>query len=92
MRPRAKNARVFGIDYSAAMEVAEQNFKHNPDVCICQADALILPLKPQTLDGAFSIGVLHHTPNPQRGVEQAFRAPDFRWSLLDTFESVTPSY
>jgi SAM-dependent methyltransferase len=165
---RSKGARVIGIDYSAAAEVAEENFKHNPDVCICQADALNLPLSPQSIDGAFSIGVLHHTPDPQRGVEQVFRAlqtdgwfalsvygqhgyydfpavqfwrklfkhlwpvlghyppliytyatvhlfwpvahyvpplgrairaffpfmnlPDFQWSLLDTFDSVTPSY
>jgi SAM-dependent methyltransferase len=165
---RSKAARVIGIDYSAAIEVAEQNFKHDPNVCCCQADALNLPLKSRSLDGAFSIGVLHHTPDPKAVVEQiagalrpdgwfaisvygqngyydfpmvqfwrrvfktlwpimgpypalaytyatvhlfwrvariapplgkAVRAilpfinlPDIQWSLLDTFDSVTPSY
>jgi SAM-dependent methyltransferase len=165
---RSKGARVIGIDYSDAVEVAEKNFKNSRDVCICQANALNLPLKPRSMDGVFSIGVLHHTPNPERGVAQAlqllrpggwcalsvygqngyydfpavqfwrkiFKAlwpvlgqyppllytygvvylswpvanwapplgkairalfpfvklPDIQWSLLDTFDSVTPSY
>ena len=72
---RSKGARVIGVDYSNAVEVAEDNFKYNPDVCICQADALELPLRSASIDGAFTIGVLHHTPNPEGGVNQA-------WSIL----------
>jgi len=71
---RSKGARVIGIDYSSAVEVAAQNFREAFDVCICQADALNLPLKSGYLDGAFSIGVLHHTPDPPRGVLQAHAA------------------
>jgi len=165
---RSKGARVIGVDYSNAVEVAEDNFKTDPNVCICQADALNLPLRSDSIDGAFSIGVLHHTPNPEKGVNQIrnilhdggwvavcvygkggyydfptvqlwrrlFKAlwpifrhypplwytyftvllfrplarlippigeairiffpfvnlPDLNWSLLDTFDSVTPSY
>lgn len=164
---RGKGARVIGIDYSSAVEAAAGNFRDDRDVCICQADALNLPLKDGAVDGAFTIGVLHHTPNPQKGVEEAARVlkpggwfamsvygrggyydcaavkfwrrvfkllwpafghyppllyayamvygvrplasipgvgrvigaflpfvnlPDPRWSLLDTFDSVTPSY
>ena len=69
---RSKGARVIGIDYSSAADVAAANFAHDPDVCICQADALRLPLRPNSVDGAFSIGVLHHTPDPKLGVAQAF--------------------
>lgn len=65
---RKKGARVIGIDYSGAVDVASENFRDDPDVCICQADALNLPLSGLTVDGAFSIGVLHHTPNPLSGV------------------------
>jgi SAM-dependent methyltransferase len=159
---------VIGIDYSNAVEVAKKNFENDPNVCICQADALNLPLKPDIVDGAFTIGVLHHTPNPEQGINQAWRVlrgggwfavhvygkggyydfptvqlwrrlfksaepffgyypplfytyftvllfrplgllipplgkaikilfpfvkfPDLNWSLLDTFDSVTPSY
>ncbi|MGO9120627.1 MAG: methyltransferase domain-containing protein [Desulfomonilaceae bacterium] len=70
---RSKGAKVIGIDYSGAVEVAARNFRDDPDVCICQADALRLPLKSNSVDGAFSIGVLHHTPDPKQGVREAHR-------------------
>jgi SAM-dependent methyltransferase len=165
---RTKGAKVIGIDYSAAADVAQTNYAHDPNVCICQADALNLPIKTLSVDAVFSIGVLHHTPNPLNGVREAFRIckengwfaisvygkggyydfptvqlwrrffkvlwpifghypalfytyatnytfrpvakllpplgkairiflpfvflPDMRWSLLDTFDSITPSY
>lgn len=165
---RLKGAKVIGVDYSAAVEVAQTNFAEDMDVCICQADALNLPLKTESVDGIFTIGVLHHTPDPKKGVEEAYRClkadgwfaisvygkggyydfptvqlwrrifktlwpvsrhyppliytyfttflfrpialaipylgkairaffpfiklPDLNWSLLDTFDSVTPSY
>ena len=165
---RTKGAKVIGIDYSAAVEVAQANFAHDSDVCICQADALNLPIRAQSVDGAFTIGVLHHTPTPEQGVREVYRIlkadgwfalsvygkggyydfptvqlwrkffkllwplfrhyppllytyvtccafrpvalfvpplgrairiafpfvklPDFHWSLLDTFDSLTPSY
>lgn len=68
---RTKGARVIGLDYSSAVEVAQNNFAKDPHVCICQGDALNLPLKEASVDGVFTIGVLHHTPNPERGVQQA---------------------
>ena len=67
-------ARVIGIDFSGAVEAAQMNFAADQNVCICQADALNLPLRTESVDGAFSIGVLHHTPNPEKGVEEAYRA------------------
>jgi ubiquinone/menaquinone biosynthesis C-methylase UbiE/uncharacterized protein YbaR (Trm112 family) len=70
---RSKGARVIGIDYSAAVEAAAENFREDPEVCICQADALKLPLKAAAVDEAFSIGVLHHTPDPVKGVMEAAR-------------------
>ncbi len=70
---RSKGARVIGVDYSNAVEVAQNNFKNDPDVCICQADALNLPLKSAIADGIFTIGVLHHTPSPEQGINQAWR-------------------
>jgi SAM-dependent methyltransferase len=72
---RSKGSRVIGIDYSGAVEAAQNNFKDDPDVCICQADALTLPLKPGIADGVFTIGVLHHTPSPEQGIKQA-------WTIL----------
>ena len=43
------------------------------EVCICQADALKLPLRTESIDGAFTIGVLHHTPDPKEGIEEVYR-------------------
>lgn len=67
-----KGAMVIGIDYSNAVEPARENFSH-PDVCILQADALKLPIATGVLDASYSIGVLHHTPDPSRGVAEAYR-------------------
>jgi len=165
---RSKGVEVIAIDYSGAVEAARKNFRHDSGVCVCQADALNLPIRPNSVSGAFSIGVLHHTPDPCRGVAEAYRTirgggwfgisvygkdgyydvrmvqfwrrcfkrlwpllkhrpplaytcltnyllrplvramptlarplrmgfpfvmlPDRRWSILDTFDSVTPSY
>jgi len=64
---RMKKGRAIGIDLSDAVETAAQNFAGDPSVLICQADALASPIRPGSIDGAFSIGVLHHTPDPKRG-------------------------
>lgn len=71
---RAKGAKVIGIDYSLAVEAARENFKNDNDILIIQGDALNLPVKPGSIDGVFSIGVLHHTPDPEKGVNQASAA------------------
>ena len=69
----SKGARVIGVDYSSAVEAARENFKSNPNICIVQADALNLPFENNLFDGSFTIGVLHHTPSPYKGVEEAYR-------------------
>jgi SAM-dependent methyltransferase len=84
---RFKGARVIGIDYSNAVEVAKDNFKNDPNVCICQADALNLPLKSNSIDGAFTIGVLHHTPNPEKGLNQAWSSlRNGGWFAISVYE------
>jgi len=64
---RSKGGRVIGLDMSEAVGVANEWFGGDEDVLICQADVLAPPLAPDSLDGVFSIGVLHHTPDPLRG-------------------------
>jgi len=71
---RAKGARVIGIDYSGAVEPAARSFAHDPGVCICQGDALHLPIRSASMDGVFTIGALHHTPDPACGVREAAAA------------------
>jgi len=56
---------VVGIDLSAAVESAFQATKHLPNAHIVQADIYKLPFK-RAFDYAFSVGVLHHTPDPKK--------------------------
>ena len=57
---------VVGVDLSVAVEAAYRNTKDLPNVHIIQADIYHLPLKP-AFDYAFSVGVLHHLPDPRAG-------------------------
>ncbi|MCY7346539.1 MAG: methyltransferase domain-containing protein [Pyrinomonadaceae bacterium] len=56
---------VVGVDLSAAVESAFQATKHLPNAHVVQADIFKLPFK-KVFDYAFSVGVLHHTPDPQK--------------------------
>lgn len=57
---------IVGIDLSEAVETAFESTRHLPNAHIVQADIYRLPLK-RSFDYAFSIGVLHHLPDPRGG-------------------------
>jgi len=57
---------VVGVDLSDAVESAFHNTRHLPNVHVLQADAYNLPFA-QSFDLAYSIGVLHHLPDPKQG-------------------------
>ncbi len=57
-----------GMDMSAAVEAARENFSADSDVLIVQGDILNPPFQPGSFDLAYSIGVLHHTPDPAQGL------------------------
>jgi len=59
---------IIGIDLSIAVETAYAATRQLPNVHIIQADIYSLPF-PRCFDYAFSVGVLHHLPNPKRGFE-----------------------
>jgi SAM-dependent methyltransferase len=63
-------ARVFGADLSLAVDAARANLRGYPDACVLQADLFQLPFADGTFDLVYSLGVLHHTPDPR----SAFRA------------------
>jgi SAM-dependent methyltransferase len=63
---------VIGIDLSVAVEAAYRNTKDLPNVHIVQADIYRLPLK-RSFDYAFSIGVLHHLPDPRGGFDSLIK-------------------
>jgi SAM-dependent methyltransferase len=66
-------ARVIGVDLSAAVEKAAALCADFPNACIVQADLLNLSLPDAIFDMVFSIGVLHHTPNPRQAFAQLAR-------------------
>ena len=57
---------VVGIDLSAAVESAFAATRELENAHIIQADIYNLPLK-RVFDYAFSVGVLHHLPDPRAG-------------------------
>jgi len=57
---------VVAMDLSEAVDVAFANTGRHPAVHIVQADLNHPPVKP-VFDYAFSIGVLHHLPEPEAG-------------------------
>ena len=64
---------VIAPDYSLAIDTAKQNFADENGIFFVQGDALNLPFKEEVFDFTYSIGVLHHTPKPVKGVQEAFR-------------------
>jgi SAM-dependent methyltransferase/uncharacterized protein YbaR (Trm112 family) len=57
---------VVSVDLSSAVDVAFPATRHLENAHILQADIFALPLK-RVFDYAFSIGVLHHLPDPRGG-------------------------
>jgi len=63
---RAGASLVVGVDVTDAVDAAFDNLGSRDNVSFIQADIFHLPLKKQTFDYAYSIGVLHHTPDPRQ--------------------------
>jgi len=57
---------VIGVDLSAAVETAYMATRELGNAHIIQADIFNLPLS-RSFDYAFSVGVLHHLPDPRGG-------------------------
>ncbi len=66
----AHGARLIGVDLSAAVVKAAALCRDLPNVSIIQADLLNLPLTEKVFDLVYSIGVLHHTPDPRRAFRE----------------------
>jgi SAM-dependent methyltransferase/uncharacterized protein YbaR (Trm112 family) len=80
-------ARMIGLDLSEAIEAARENTRHLPNVHLVQGDIFHPPIKRRSLDFVYSIGVLHHLPDPKAGFLSLARllkprAPMFIWVYL----------
>lgn len=60
---------VVGLDATDAVDAAQENMGDRDNVLFVQGDIFKAPFKPGVFDFGYSIGVLHHTPDP----EGAFR-------------------
>jgi SAM-dependent methyltransferase len=70
----AQHARkVIGVDLSPAVDAAFDNAGHLENVHIVQADLFRLPLRQRTFDMVYSLGVLHHLPDPEGGFREILR-------------------
>jgi len=56
-------AEVVGVDLTRAVDAAALNLRARPTAHLVQADIFALPFPDDTFDIAYSIGVLHHTPD-----------------------------
>ena len=61
-------ANVFAADLSLAVEANYENNKEYPNYFVCQADLLNLPVYPEQFDVVLGIGVVQHTPNPEKTI------------------------
>ena len=80
-------AEMIGLDLSEAIEAARENATASGRVHLVQGDIFHPPVKRQSLDFVYSIGVLHHLPDPRRGfltLTQLLKpgAPMFIWVYL----------
>ena len=66
MAAKAGAKEVIGIDISGSVKIAYEKTKDYPNIHIIQADILKLSFK-AIFDIIFSVGVLHHLPNPEKG-------------------------
>ncbi|CAB3290093.1 Methyltransf_11 domain-containing protein [Methanocaldococcus lauensis] len=56
---------VFGIDVSDSVYSAYENIGYRENIHIIKADLFNLPFNKEFFDIIYSVGVLHHTPNPK---------------------------
>jgi SAM-dependent methyltransferase len=62
-----RGPRVIAVDLGESIDVTRANTSPERVACV-QADLRALPLAPEAVDWAYSLGVLHHTDEPLRGL------------------------
>ncbi len=65
----ACGAEMVGMDFSRAIDSTHRNTRHMPNIYLVQGDIYHPPLAEDAFDFVYSIGVLHHLPDPQTGLQ-----------------------
>jgi SAM-dependent methyltransferase len=63
-------AKVLACDLSEAVEANRENCGGFPDYAACQADILRLPVRPGSFELVLCLGVIQHTPDPERTIAE----------------------
>ena len=63
---------VTSLDYSSAVEANQKNFPQDEKHRIVQGDVLALPFAGQQFDVVFCLGVIQHTPSPERTMAKLY--------------------
>jgi len=66
-------AEVWAIDLGPAVEIARKNTQAAGDVQVVQADLYNPPFAHESFDFIYSIGVLHHLPDPEQAFQNLLR-------------------
>ena len=82
----ATEARVTSVDLSDAVEANQDNFPHDDRHRVLQADLLQLPFAPGQFDMVFCLGVVQHTPSPERTMAALFaQVRAGGWLIVDHY-------
>jgi SAM-dependent methyltransferase len=75
-------AEMVGLDISDAIESTRKNTEGMPNVHLVQASIYEPPFVDGTFDFAYSIGVLHHLPDPEAGFQRVAAMVKARGSVF----------
>jgi len=64
----ARKPNIVAMDLSSAVEAAKKTLAPFPNADVVQASLFEPPFRPGTFDFAYCIGVIQHTPDPERAV------------------------
>jgi SAM-dependent methyltransferase len=68
-----KGAQLVSADLSDAVEVNQENFPQNENHMVIQADINNMPFADETFDAVVCLGVIQHTPNSEKTIEDLFK-------------------
>lgn len=66
---REFGARMVGLDFSDAIRSARRVLAGRPGASLVRGDIYRMPFRPESFDFVYSLGALHHLPDPEAGFQ-----------------------